>query len=294
MLDRQVAAIAEELVGFVQREPQSVGVDLEQLPACAQATETQVGQTARADHQLSTARQVVEDLPHEPEHRRILDHLEIIEEQRKGCRARGQRADDAQCDVGGRRVALGASARDVLSGQPGHRFGQTIEKAGRVVVGSVERQPGRIDTALFEQCTALHHRGRLAEAGRCAHQHQASRLRIAHGVADSGAHHLRHRRRRWVELGRQQRPGQYRPRRRGVAGAEALGGQHGHPAILFRTAAWQAGHARPESSLRTMPARGTFGQDPFRSSAPACGHGCRAHEPAGGCGPTHEPGRFAS
>jgi hypothetical protein len=84
-------AQAEEGAGFLQAEAQAVGVDLHQLPARAQPPQAQVGQAARADHDLPAARQVLDDLAHQAQHGRFLHHLEVVEEQREGRVVRGQR-----------------------------------------------------------------------------------------------------------------------------------------------------------------------------------------------------------
>ena len=183
-------ALAEEGAGLVDVEAQPVGVDLHQLAARAQPAHAQVGQAARADHDAAAARQVVDDLAHQAQHRGLLHHLEVVEEQREGRVVRGQRGHRVEGRVG----------RRLVHAQALHRLAQADQEARDVVVGPVEREPGGGHAVGLHALAALRHGRGLAEARGRAHQDQLHRRR-RDLFADRGAQHLRDDHGRRVELG---------------------------------------------------------------------------------------------
>ncbi len=86
----------QELPRLVAREAQQLGVDLQQLAGHAQPAQAQLGQAARAQHQLAAARQLVDDLAHQAQHGGLGDQFEVIQEQRKRRAVAGQRIHHRQ------------------------------------------------------------------------------------------------------------------------------------------------------------------------------------------------------
>jgi hypothetical protein len=192
---------AEELFGFLDREAQRGGVDFQQLAAGAQAAQLEVGQAARPDDQPAVARQVIDDLAHPCDDARFLQHLEVVEEQREGRGVAGQAVHGQQCDLAdrARRRPLGIGRRVVAENGRQRRL-ETGQEAHRIVVGAVEREPGRRDRRGLQLRAVLQHRGRLAEARGRADNHQLGRRRGAQPVGDTLSDHVTDRRGGRTEL----------------------------------------------------------------------------------------------
>ncbi|MNS80791.1 hypothetical protein D3C72_1144860 [compost metagenome] len=205
---RMRLAQADEGAGFFQREAQAVGVDLDELAACTQPAQPEVGQAARADHDLSAPRQVLHQLAHEAQHGGLLHHFEVVQEERERRVVRGQRGHGVEG-----RVACGLVHADAL-----HGLGQAVEKARHVVVGAVEREPGGGDALRVHALADLRHGGGLAKARGRAHQHELDEVRGAHGVADRRALDLERRQQRWTQLGGQRSGASAGGRRHALSG----------------------------------------------------------------------------
>jgi len=160
-----MGAQAEEDLGFVEREAQPVGVDFQQLAARAQTAHAEVGQAARTDHEPAAAWQALDDLAHQPEHRRLVHDLEIVKKQRKGLRVGRQRRHGVE-----RRMVVRR-----FHAQAQRRFLQTAQETRDIVVGAIERQPSRGDALRFHAFARLGHDRGFAETRRRAHQHQIHR-----------------------------------------------------------------------------------------------------------------------
>ncbi|MNZ84916.1 hypothetical protein D3C78_1036880 [compost metagenome] len=183
-------ALAQEGAGLLEAEAQAVGVYLQQLAACAQAAQAQIGQAARADDDAPAPRQVVDDFADQAQHRGLLHHFDVVEEQRERRVEGGQRGHGIERRMG----------RRLVHAQAQHGFAQAAQKARDVVVGPVQREPGRAHAVGFHALAALRHGRGLAKTRGRPHQHQL------HGglrdlLADRGAQHLHGDDGRGVELG---------------------------------------------------------------------------------------------
>ena len=183
----------EEALGFGQRKAQVLGVYLEQLTGCAQPAQPQVGQAARAQHQLAAARQVIDDFAQQTQHGGIGDQFEVVQEQREWRAVPPQRVHQHQRRGTWRQV----------DNELRQRLAQAGQEARHVVVGPVQRQPGGVHAALCHALARLDHRGGLAEAGGRAHQHQLDRAGGHDPLADGIARHLGRGDAGRTELGRQ-------------------------------------------------------------------------------------------
>ncbi|WP_382326683.1 hypothetical protein ACFJGX_17750 [Hydrogenophaga sp. UC242_50] len=173
-------------------------------PARAQPPQAQLGRAARADDELGAARQLVDEFVHQAQRHRVLQGLEVVEEERERRGVRRHVVDHREGQF--LQVAHGRAARARQAGhQRFERGGQHGEEAAHVVVRPVQREPGGGQAGFLEAVAHLqHHRG-LAEARRGAQQHQPGRPGAEDLLADLGAHDLEGRGQRGVELGRQRR-----------------------------------------------------------------------------------------
>ena len=187
---RLADTLAEEGAGFFQVEAQAVGVDLDQLTACAQAAQAQVGQPARADDDLAPVRQVIDDFAHQAQHGGFLDHLEVVEKQGERGRVLGECRHGVEVRVG----------RRVMDTQAPHGFAQAAQETRHVVVDTVQREPAGGHAIGFHPLATLGHRSGLAEACGGTHQDQLDTCR-PDLLADGRAQHLRDDGRRRIQLG---------------------------------------------------------------------------------------------
>ncbi|WP_244223061.1 hypothetical protein [Cupriavidus lacunae] len=178
---RQAAAPAQQLGGFVDGEAQGGRRDLQQPPACAQPAQADFGGRARADHQHAAGRHDLDQLLHKVQRGRALQRLQVIQHERERLRRAAHLLQDAlrQPWPGGRRSrpAPPGAARCGQAGQGGIEVDQ---QPFQVVVPRIQAQPRR---SLLVRCAMrhvlLHQRG-LAEAGRGTQQDHAGRAVLRH------------------------------------------------------------------------------------------------------------------
>jgi hypothetical protein len=169
-----VRALLKKPSSVLQAEAQTLGVDLDQLPTHPQSRQANLRQAARANHQQALARQVVRNLTHDAQQRRLVDGFEFVQKQCKWC-------------VDARQGLHRVVARQA---QLPHGGVQAVQKTRDVVVGPVQCQPSGGHACIFQAHTRLHHGGGLAKTSRGAHQHQLS-CTPADRLAKACTRHLR-------------------------------------------------------------------------------------------------------
>ncbi len=210
----QPHCLVQEGGGFVDGEAQVGGAHFGQLAARSQPRQRQRRVFARGDHQVQGRRQMLNEKCQRLPDRGRLDDVVVVQHQQRRRRERRQLVDQRGQQRFQRRrlwrTQRGQHARAQLRRNPLHRRREIDEKARRIVVANVEREPG-------DRTPTLRNPGadqrRLAKTRRRGDQRQPAvqpgvqprqQTRAVDGV---GA-------RRWdVELGGQQR------RSHGVAGA---------------------------------------------------------------------------
>ena len=134
---------------------------------------------------------MVDDLAYQPEHRGLLDTLEIVEEQHEAVIVIGEPGDQVQG-----RIACRASvvARCRFAGRDRQEIGdgrfQTGQETLDIVVGLIEREPGGARAVGGQLFQALGHERGLAEARRTLKQDHFHGAIGLQGRADLAAQQL--------------------------------------------------------------------------------------------------------